>query len=71
MFTIITVKHELDLFDKLLLPILNYAYETWGFHCVTTVWKVHLNTSKHLLGVWSTTQSGFVLQISRLHAILK
>lgn len=31
-FTNIYVKHRLELFDKLILPILNYSSEIWGFH---------------------------------------
>ena len=29
-FTDTTVKHRLDLFDKLISPILNYASQVWG-----------------------------------------
>ena len=31
-FPSVSVKHRLDLFDKLVLPILNYSSEVWGFH---------------------------------------
>jgi len=30
-FTNITVQHKLQLFDKLVTPILNYGSEVWGF----------------------------------------
>ena len=30
-FTDVTPKHTLDLFDKLVSPILKYAAEVWGF----------------------------------------
>lgn len=30
-FTDISPKHTLELFDKLVCPILNYAAEVWGF----------------------------------------
>ena len=30
-FTSISVSHRIELFDKLILPILNYASEVWGF----------------------------------------
>ena len=30
-FTILSPRHKLDLFDKLILPILNYGSEVWGF----------------------------------------
>jgi len=28
----ITVQHKLDLFDNLILPILNYGSEAWGLN---------------------------------------
>ena len=31
-FTAISVKHKLELFDKLVAPIINYGSEAWGFH---------------------------------------
>ena len=39
-FPSVSVKHRLNLFDKLILPILNYSSEVWGFHkannmCIT------------------------------------
>ena len=41
----------IDLFDKLLLPILNYCSEVWGFIQANTVERVHLHFLKKLLGV--------------------
>jgi len=31
----ITVQHKFDLFDKLILPILNYGSEVWGLNDIT------------------------------------
>ena len=31
-FTYLKPSHVLDLFDKLITPILNYETEVWGFH---------------------------------------
>ena len=31
-FTVLTPGHILDLFDKLIAPILNYGSEVWGFN---------------------------------------
>ena len=31
-FPSVSVKNRLDLFDKLILPILNSSSEVWGFH---------------------------------------
>ena len=41
-FTTLTTSHMMDLFDKLILPILNYCYEVWGFIPANTVERVHL-----------------------------
>ena len=30
-FEDITIKHTIELFDKLILPILNYGVKVWGF----------------------------------------
>ena len=30
-FTNLTVKHRIDLYDKLIYPILSYCSEVWGF----------------------------------------
>ena len=59
-FTNIRIKHKLDLFDKLVLPILNYGCETWGFHSGSSLERVHLQFCKRLLGVKRTTQNDFI-----------
>jgi len=41
-FTDITVKHKLDLFDKLVLPVLTYGSEVWGFNHGCAVERIHL-----------------------------
>ena len=41
-FTDLSVSHMLDLFDKLILPILNYGSEVWGFSKAETIERVHL-----------------------------
>lgn len=50
----------LDLFDKLISPILNYASEVWGFHPGPAIESVHLKFCKRILGVKNTTQNDFV-----------
>ena len=50
-FTTLTVSHRIDLFDKLILPILNYCSETWGFIQANAVERVHLQFCKTFLGV--------------------
>ena len=78
-FTNLSVKHKLDLFDKLVLPILNYGNEVWGFHGGKAVEKVHMQYCKRLLGVKKCTQNDFIygelgrtsLQCQRLVNIVK
>ena len=36
-FTTLTVSHMVVLFDKLILPFLNYSSEVWGFIQANTV----------------------------------
>ena len=59
-FTFISPKHKLELFDKLVTPILNYGCEVWGFIQGNAIERVHLQFCKQLLGVKKTTQNDFV-----------
>ena len=59
-FTYISVEHRLQLFDKLISPILNYGAEVWGFHKGDAVEKIHMKFCKSILGVRKTTQNDFV-----------
>ena len=59
-FTDISPKHTLELFDKLVCPILNYAAEVWGFFQAKHIERVHLQFCKRLLGVKKTTQNNFI-----------
>ena len=59
-FTPLKPSHRLELFDKLVSPILNYASEVWGFHKATSVETVHLQFCKKVLGVKQSTQNDFV-----------
>ena len=59
-FTFISPKHKLDLFDKLISPILNYASEFWGFSQANSIERVHLQFCKNLLGIKRMTQNDFV-----------
>ena len=49
--TNISVRYRLDLFDKLISPILNYANQVWGFIQGSSIERVHLQFCKRLLGV--------------------
>ena len=59
-FTNVSVSHMLELFDKMILPILNYGSEVWGFSTDTKLERVHLQFCKWLLGVRSQTQNNFI-----------
>ena len=58
--TVLTPAHILDLFDKLITPILNYGSEDWGFHNAKAVETVHMSFSKKMLGIKQSTQNDFV-----------
>lgn len=71
-FTFISPRHKLELFDKLILPILNYGGEVWGFSQANIIERVHLQFCKSLLGVKKTTQNDFVYgELGRTTCITK
>ena len=78
-FTDISVSHKLELFDKLVLPILNYGGEIWGFHQGKSIERIHMRFCKRTLGVKRTTQNDFIygelgripLQTMRYYNIIK
>ena len=59
-FTSLTPSHVLELFDKLVSPILNFGSEVWGFSKASSVETVHLQFCKKLLGVKQSTQNNFI-----------
>ena len=77
--TNITVSHQLELFDKLVKPILNYGCEVWGFHKEQNIENFHTQFCKNILGVKRATQNDFVycelgqhsLIVSRYFKIVK
>jgi hypothetical protein len=78
-FTDISVKHKVELFDKLILPILNYGSEIWGFNQGKSVERIHMHFCKRILGVKKNTQNDFIygelgrmpLQNMRYYNIIK
>ena len=67
-YTDITVKHRLDLFDKLISPILNYGSEVWGFVKGDAIERIHMQLCKSLLGVKRSTQNDFIYgELGRLN----
>ena len=59
-FTALTPSHILQLFDKLVSPILNFGSEFWGFYKTTSIETVHLQFCKKILGVKQSTQNDFI-----------
>lgn len=52
---------EFDLFDKMILPILLYGAEIWGFERASEIEKVHAKFCKYVLGVPTQTSTLAVL----------
>ena len=50
----------MDLFDKLITPILNYASEVWGFGHGNAIERVHLQLCKQILKAKRSTQNDFM-----------
>ena len=78
-FSDLAPRHVLDLFDKLVSPILSYCSEIWGFCKADKIERVHLQFCKTLLGVKQSTQNSFIYgelgripyQIQRYFSIIK
>ncbi|MEW8545044.1 MAG: reverse transcriptase family protein [Candidatus Thiodiazotropha sp.] len=54
---ILCVQDKLKLFDSLILPILTYGCEIWGFYRSDDIEKVHLRFLKQILGVRRQTSN--------------
>ena len=59
-FTELSPKHILELFDKLITPILNYSSEVWGFNKGAYIERTHLKFCKRMLSVKQSTQNNFI-----------
>lgn len=51
---------QLDLFDKVVLPVLLYSCEIWGYENIDVIERVHLRFLKHILNLKSSTPSFMV-----------
>ena len=59
-FSTLKPSHILDVFDKLISPILNYGSEVWGFHKAKSIETFHIQFCKRMLGIKQSTQNDFV-----------
>jgi len=50
-FTSLSVQHRLDLFEKLIIPNLNYGSQVWGFDHGTCIERFILNFVKDYYGL--------------------
>ena len=62
-FTQITPKHHIELFDKLIKPILHYGAEIWGFSNATVLERVQMQFFKNVLGL--NVQRKMILYMAR------
>jgi hypothetical protein len=53
----LSIQRQLDLFDKIMNPILLYGSEIWGFSNNESVERVHLEFCKSLLKLKMSTPS--------------
>lgn len=51
---------QFDLFDKVVLPVLIYGCEVWGYENLQVVERIHLKFLKHILQLKSSTPSFMV-----------
>ena len=56
----VKTSHYLELFDELVLPILNYGNEVWGFNQGLSIESLHLQYCQRLLKVKKSTQNDFI-----------
>ena len=59
-FKDISVSHTLELFDKLIFPILIYEGEVWGFSEAEALEKIHTRFCKQVLNVKLQTPNNFI-----------
>lgn len=57
----VSVKHRLGLFDKLIMPIMSYSAEVWGFNKSLAIERVHtcMVHCRRILNVKKSTQNDF------------
>jgi hypothetical protein len=69
-FPTLTADHQIELFDKFILPILNYGAESWGCHLAPNIESVHISFCKRILGVKRSAQNDMIYgELGRLPLI--
>ena len=58
-YTYIHVKYKLELFDRLVMPILNHGSEVLGLHPGKTLDRIDMQFCKRILGGEKGTQRHF------------
>ena len=72
-FTHLKPSHILDLFDKLISPILNYGSELWGFNKAPAIESVHLQfCKKNFIRFKQSTQNDFIYgELGRINSAIQ
>ena len=61
---------QLDLFDKVIGPILLYTCEVWGYENIDIIEKVHLKFLKFILNLKSSTPNCMVYGLTGRYPLL-
>jgi hypothetical protein len=62
----IPIALQLKLFDTVILPILTYGCEVWGYENTNLLEKLHLQYCRNIIGVRTTT-ANFMTHVKRLN----
>ena len=57
----LSVSCHLDLFDKIIIPMLTYGSEIWGYENIDILEKVHVKFCKLLLNLKTSTLKFYVI----------
>lgn len=68
----LNITEKIKLFDSMILPILNYGCEVWGFHPAPNIEALHLKFLKQILMVKPQTSSAAIYgELGRVPLIVK
>ena len=66
----LSIDCQMDMFDKIVVPILLYGSEVWGFENFDMLERIHLKFCKYVLHLKQTTPSGIVYTELGRHPII-